>query len=172
LFGDDGAGVVAEDGLQDKVELIMGTFSKALGGFGAYLATTNDIRDYLINTCRSFIYSTALPPSVIASNIAAIELLREEPLRRKKVLALSRYFRQALCDKGFQVRGTSQIIPVIVADNLKVLEAAAFLGKKGYWVLPVRPPTVPEGEARLRFSLTYDHDQAVLDKVVDDLQRL
>lgn len=169
IFGGNGAGAVEEDGLEEKVDFIMGTFSKALAGFGAYLAASRKITDYLINTCRSFIYSTALPPHVIAGNLKSIELTEREPYRRKRLLESAEYFRQALKNKGFQVKGCSQIVPVIVKDNFKAVELSKRLQEKGYWVLPVRPPTVPANEARIRFSLTFYHDKKLLQKLVDDI---
>ena len=169
IFGKDGSGVVEEQALSGKVDFIMGTFGKALGGFGAYLATSRIIVEYLINTCRSFIYSTALPAAIIAGNLAAIELIREEPGRRQKLLESAAYFRDTLKKKGFQARGSSQIVPLILGDNLRAIEFANRLREKGYWVLPVRPPTVPAGESRLRFSLTVYHDNDTLERLIEDI---
>ena len=169
IFGKDGSGVVAEDGLTDKVDIIMGTFGKALGSFGAYMAASREIVDYMVNRCRSFIYSTALPPATITCNIAAIDLIAEEPHRRKELLKRAEYFRGALQNKGFDVKGSSQIVPIIIGENQPTVKMAGALQEKGYWVLPIRPPTVPKGEARLRFSLTVDHDTAILEKLADDI---
>ncbi|MFA5276170.1 MAG: 8-amino-7-oxononanoate synthase, partial [Candidatus Omnitrophota bacterium] len=155
IFGSNGSGLAEEAGVTGKIDYIMGTFSKALGSFGAYLATSRKLVDYLINTCRSFIYSTALPPAVIAANLASIELVKVEPERREKILKLSEYFRTALLKEGFQVKGCSQIVPLIVGDNLRAVDLAKKLQAAGFWVLPIRPPTVPKGEARLRFCLNY-----------------
>jgi 8-amino-7-oxononanoate synthase len=167
IFGKTGAGVVEEQGLSDRIELIMGTFSKALGSFGAYLACSRKIKDYLINSCRSFIYSTALPPAVMAANIEALNILKDEPFRRKKLLANADYFRDRLCQNQFDVRGQSQIIPLIVADTGRASRLSTQLRRSGYWVLPIRPPTVPQGQARLRFSLTYHHTKQVLEALAD-----
>jgi 8-amino-7-oxononanoate synthase len=169
IFGQHGSGVVEEEGVAEEVDFIMGTFSKALGSFGAYLAASRQVVDYLVNTCRSIIYSTALPPAIIACNIAAIALIKEEPQRRRKLLSMAQYFRQALRDRGLAVKGESQIVPLLIGDNLKAAEAARRLQEKGFWVLPIRPPTVPKGEARLRFSLTYHHDQQALDAFIESI---
>jgi len=107
-----------------------------------------------------------LPPAIIASNIAALDLLKEEPWRRDKLLESADYFRAGLANKGFEIKGCSQIIPVIIGDNFKTIELANKLQDKGYWVLPVRPPTVPKGQARLRFSLSVNHDKEILDKLI------
>ena len=162
IFGETGSGVVEEDGLRDEIELIMGTFSKALGSFGAYLACSKKVRDFLINACRSFIYSTALPPAVIAANLASLDLIAKEPLRRKSLLENAEYFRERLKKEGFHVKGTSQIIPLIVGNSQKAIKMSEDLKERKYWVLPIRPPTVPQKEARLRFSITYYHTKDML----------
>lgn len=169
IFGKDGSGVAEEENLSGDIELIMGTFGKALGGFGAYLATSQKIKEFLINACRSFIYSTALPAVIIAANLAALELLKEEPERRKSLLDSAQFFRQALKERGFAVRGSSQIVPLIIGENLKTVDFAQALQEKGYWVLPIRPPTVPKNQARLRFSLTTYHNKEVLERLVNDI---
>ncbi len=169
IFGKNGAGVVEEEDLANRVDLIMGTFSKALGSFGAYLATSKKVTEYLINTCRSFIYSTSLPPAVVACNLTSLELVREDGNRRKKLLAISQYFRDRLKNAGFNVKGSSQIVPIVIGENAKTLGLTKRLQEKGYWVLPIRPPTVPAGEARLRFSLTCHHDMETLQKLIEDI---
>lgn len=172
IFGKNGSGVVEEEGLQGRVDFIMGTFSKALGSFGAYFAASRETIDYLINASRSFIYSTALPASVIACNLASIKLIKEEPFRRKGLLDSAQYFRETLKDTGLVVKGASQIVPLITGENFKTLKFAQALQKKGYWVLPIRPPTVPNGQARLRFSLTFYHDKEVLRKLINDISKI
>lgn len=172
VFGKNGSGVVEEEGLSPQVDLIMGTFSKALAGFGAYLVTSKNIVDYLVNACRSFIYSTALPPAVIACNLASLELIKDEPDRRKILLFMAGILRTKLIEKGFCVLGSSQIIPVILGDSLRTIEFAVKLQEKGCWVLAVRPPTVPAGEARLRFSLSYYHNEETLNKLIDAISEI
>ncbi|MDD5439541.1 MAG: 8-amino-7-oxononanoate synthase [Candidatus Omnitrophica bacterium] len=169
IYGPSGAGVVEAEGLSEKVDYIMGTFSKALGSFGAYLAASRRVIDYLVNKCRSFIYSTALPPAVIAASIAAIKLLKDEPYRRTDLLRSAQFLRDGLKAQGFDVRGSSPIIPLMIGANEKTVAYAASLKEKGYWVMPIRPPTVPEGESRLRLSVVFDHDRPVLEKLLNDL---
>jgi 8-amino-7-oxononanoate synthase len=164
VFGKNGSGLAEETGTTEDIDIIMGTFSKALGSFGSYVATSNEIRDYLVNTCRSFIYSTALPPAVIAADLASLDVVESEPQRRRTLLENAGYLRASLKEKGFDVKGDSQILPIILGDNEKALKASRFLNEKGYWAVPVRPPTVPQGEARLRISLTFDHKKGILDK--------
>ena len=169
IFGRYGGGVVEDEGLIDEVDLIMGTFSKALGSFGAYLASTKRIIDYLINSSRSFIYSTALPPSIIAANLTSLELIKTEPFRRKRLLENSDYFRHELKKRGFIVRGSSQIVPLILGDSEKAIRLSEELRNRGHWILPIRPPTVPKNEARLRFSLTYHHTKGILQRLINDI---
>jgi 8-amino-7-oxononanoate synthase len=172
IFGQNGAGVVEEQGLSDHIELIMGTFSKALGSFGAYLACSEKVKQYLVNSCRSFIYSTALPPSVITADIEALNIVRDEPFRRQTLLANADFFRTRLRQEGFNVTGSSQIIPLIVADADRAVRLSGRLQQSGFWVLPIRPPTVPQGQARLRFSLTYHHTKELLERLADRLTEL
>ena len=164
--------MVEEVGISDRVDLIMGTFSKALAGFGAYLATSKTIADYLVNTCRSFIYSTALPPAVIACNLASLKLIKDEPQRRKALLATAKMLHDRLEEKGFWVKGASQIIPLILGDNLRALEFSQKIQDQGYWALPVRPPTVPAGQARLRLSLSYYHNQETINRLIDAISEI
>jgi 8-amino-7-oxononanoate synthase len=169
IFGKQGGGLAEEEGLGAKVDLIMGTFSKALGSFGAYIAGPKKIIDYLINSSRSFIYSTALPPPVIAANLVSLDLIKKEAFRRRRLLENADYFRKQLHKRGLRVLGSSQIIPFVVGENQQAVALSQGLQDRGYWVLPVRPPTVPAGQARLRFSLTYYHDREILDRLVDDI---
>lgn len=172
IYGPCGSGVVEAEGLSDRIDFVMGTFGKALGGFGAFLAASKDVIAYLVNTSRSFIYSTALPPSVTASNLAAIKVIANEPGRRRKLLESAQFFRDAIVELGFEVRGSSQIVPLIVGDNNRTVKLAETLKGKGYWVLPIRPPTVPKGEARIRFSLTVYHDKRILKRLADDMREI
>ncbi len=166
VFGPNGAGVVEEDGLSGEVDYIMGTFGKALGSFGAYLAASRSDISYIINKCRSFIYSTALPPAIISANLAGIKLLSDEPHRRTRLLEKAKLFRDGLKAKGYDPRGCSQIVPLITGGNEETIAFAELLKEKGYWAMPIRPPTVPNGEGRLRFSVTFDHDISVLEKLL------
>jgi len=169
VFGTHGQGCVDEDGLTDKVEFVMGTFSKALGGFGAYLAAPKLVIDYLVNTARSFIYTTALPPAIVAADLAALRVCREQPGLGAALLQRAASFRQALRDHGWTARGESQIVPVIVGKSSRAVLLSQELAKRGFRVLAVRPPTVPEGQARLRFSLCAAHTDAQLDAVLEAL---
>ncbi len=172
VFGKDGGGVVEEKGLAEKIDLIMGTFSKALGSFGAYVACSEVMKDYLVNSCRSFIYSTALPPGVIAANLASLELVEQEPFRRHRLLENAQYFRDSLKQLGLPVGGESQIVPLLVGGNDLAVKLSRSLQERGHRVFPIRPPTVPPRQARVRFSLTYDHSKETLRRLVKDIEEI
>lgn len=169
IFGKNGSGVVEDEGLSQEIDFIMGTFSKALGSFGAYLASSREAVDYMVNASRSFIYSTALPAAVVAANLAALEVVRDEPQRRRKLLSMASFLRQKLQANGLQIRGESQILPVILGDAAKAVEKAEYLRSKGYWVTAVRPPTVAAAESRLRVSLSFHHSQDMLENFSNEL---
>ena len=154
LYGSNGSGLIEEEGVTDKVDIAMGTFGKALGSYGAYIAASRDMVDYLINRARSFIYSTALPPAVIGASTAAVDIIQAEPKLRRKLHKKARLFKETLTKGGLDNLGPSQIIPVLVGDSDTAMDMAASLRKEGIFSTAVRPPTVPPGTARLRFSIT------------------
>jgi 8-amino-7-oxononanoate synthase len=166
VFGKRGSGVVEEEGLEEEVDLIMGTFGKALGGFGAYVASSKRLIHYLINTSRSFIYSTALPPPILGANLAALDIIEKEPHRREELLRRVESFRKSLTQNGLNVRGSSQIVPIIIGGVDRVRSFSELLRKGGYWALPIRPPTVPKGEERVRLSISLLHSRETLDGVM------
>jgi|UniRef100_A0A7C5EKV8 8-amino-7-oxononanoate synthase len=158
VLGPQGAGLAEALGLSDRVEVQMGTFSKALGSLGGYVAGDRRLIAYLHNRARSFIYSTALPPPVLGAIAAALEIVVQEPKRRSYLLEQAQFFRQDLIRAGFDVLGSeTQIIPVLVGDNARTLEFAARLRERGILAVALRPPTVPPGKARVRFSLSSAH---------------
>lgn len=169
VFGPQGRGLIEAEGLAGQVDLVMGTFSKALGGFGGYLAASRTIVDYLVNSARSFIYSTALPAPVIAANLAALRLCLSGEADGAELLRRAAAFRDALRAKGWVVGGDSQIVPVVVGESGRAVSLSGYLADRGFLVLPVRPPTVPEGSARLRFSLTSAHGDDRLEGVLEAL---
>ena len=170
IFGKNGSGMVEAFGLTREIDCVMGTFSKALGSFGAYLACSQIVKDYLVNKCRSFIFSTALPPAVIAANIASIDVIKQEPDRRKKLLENVKFVRNLLTENGFKLLGETQIIPILTKDVEKTVAMSDELKSLGYWIQPIRYPTVALKEARLRLSVTTNHSPKILKKLVHDLK--
>ena len=157
VFGAKGEGIISQTGAE-SVDVILGTFGKALGGYGAFVAVSNQMRQFLLNRARTFIFSTALPPAIIGANLAAVKLLDEEPGRRNRVCELASELRRALReDLGLNTPSESQIVPVMVGDSQSALSLAESLQDAGFFVKAIRPPTVPEGTARIRLSVTANH---------------
>jgi len=157
VFGTKGEGTISQTGA-DTVDVILGTFGKALGGYGAFVAVSNQMMQFLLNRARTFIFSTALPPAIIGANLAAVKLLEEEPERRSRVCELASELRRALKeDLGLNTPSESQIVPLVVGDSRSALNLAESLRDAGFFVKAIRPPTVPEGKARIRLSVTANH---------------
>lgn len=146
VFGEKGLGVAEELGIVDDVDLLVGTFGKAIGSMGAFVTGSKTMIDFLINKSRSFIFSTALPPINIAFSKWIIETqISKTAQKRKNMLNLAKKF-------GSQ----SHIIPVVIGENKDTVDLCEVLFHNGYFTLPIRPPTVPVGTSRLRLSLTAD----------------
>ncbi|OUM86446.1 MAG: 8-amino-7-oxononanoate synthase [Bacillus thermozeamaize] len=164
VFGPHGEGYATHAGVSQEVDLTMGTFSKAFGVYGAYVAGGRDWIRYLINTCRSFIYTTALPPAVVGAIDAAVDLVQSSHQLRKALMAKAERFRRRLREMGFDTAGSStQIIPVVIGGNREAVAFSRALEELGVLGVAIRPPTVPEGTARIRFSLMANHDDEDLD---------
>jgi 8-amino-7-oxononanoate synthase len=158
VLGPGGAGLAEALGLTGAIEVHMGTFSKALGSLGGYVAGDCRLIDYLHNRARSFIYSTALPPPVVGAIHRALEVVAREPQPRHYLQEQAAQFRHILEAAGFDTLGSeTQIIPVLVGENAPTLAFAARLRQEGLMAVALRPPTVPPGRARVRFSLSAAH---------------
>ena len=157
-IGPGGRGAVAAAGLEGEVDVVVGTLGKALGSYGAYVCCDKPLAQYLVNTARSFIFSTALPPPVAAAALAALELLCEEPRRVERVQRNSRVLRQTLALEGLPVEGhETQIVPIVVGDADAALQASERALGRGVFAQAIRPPTVPAGTSRLRLSVMASH---------------
>jgi glycine C-acetyltransferase len=162
VYGPNGAGVAAQLGVADRIAIQMGTLGKALGGFGAYVACAEPLRELLVNRCRSFIFTTALPPPVLAAASAAVDILYAEPQRRLALWHNVRALREGLRALGFTIGASeSQIMPIIIGGAEKCMALSARLLEKGVFVQGIRPPTVAEGTSRLRITAmaTHTHEQ-------------
>jgi len=145
----------------------MGTLGKALGGFGAYVAGSHALRELLINRCRSFIFTTSLPPAVMAMGIAAIELVKKEPERRQALRNNCDALRAGLSRLGFSLgNGQSQILPLMVGEELKCVELSERLLRRGVFAQAIRPPTVPPGTSRLRITLMATHTEEQIERAL------
>ena len=172
VLGERGAGTVEHFGLTDRVPIQMGTLGKALGGFGAYVAGSDVLREYLINRARSFIFTTALPPADMAVALEAVRIVWEEPQRRRRLHQNVVYLVDGLKSLGFQVtnQGTA-IIPVIIGPEDKTMDMSTKLLEYGVFVAGIRPPTVPPGTSRLRVTVMATHAQEDLDKALEAFER-
>jgi 8-amino-7-oxononanoate synthase len=170
IFGPTGAGIIEEDGVVDQVDIALGTFGKALGSYGAYVAASGKMVQYLINRARTFIYSTSLPPAVIGASLAALRIVQTEPDLRRQLQAKVALFKEYLTQGGVsQPLGPSQIIPLVVGDSARAVAIARRLKEHRIYATAVRPPTVPEGSARIRFSITRHHQPADLRRTAESI---
>jgi 8-amino-7-oxononanoate synthase len=164
-FGPNGAGLVRELGLESAVTVSMGTMSKAMAGFGGYVACSEKLRQLLVHSSRAFIYTTAPPPAVIGAAHGALDVFDASPRLGYILQANADYFRGLLKDAGLDtLQSQSQIIPIVIGDNDKAMAISRKLREAGVICAAIRPPTVPAGSARLRISITLAHH-------VDDLDR-
>lgn len=171
VLGPDGRGSVAAARLGiDAVPLQLVTLGKALGGYGAAVVGDAALIQHLAETARPYIYTTALPPAQAAATFAAVKLARKEPWRREKLAELTARFRDGAQQRGFELLPSkTPIQPVLCGEDRYALALAAALEAQGYWVAPIRPPTVPEGRARLRITLSALHTPAEVDALVEAL---
>lgn len=170
VWGPRGAGLISEGNLQPAVTVAMGTLSKALGSYGGFIAGTETLKRFLVNRARAFIFSTALPPPCIGAALGALQVLEQQPGLGAELLRRAEKFRQRLQAQGFNTgHSESQIVPIIIGDNHKALALARRLRENGIIALAIRPPTVPEGTARLRLSLTLEHTAEDLDRAAEVL---
>lgn len=165
IYGPRGEGLCHGLGLSDDVDVHMGTFSKSFGVYGAYVCGSRTLIRWLINKARPLIYSTALPPSLLTGILEALALVQADHWRRERLSAASELFRFLLGKAGFEVgAGDSPIVPVIVGDNVTALRFSSALDEEGIAAVAIRPPTVPDGTARIRFSLSAVHtDEELVD---------
>lgn len=158
-----GRGSVAAAGLEDEVDVLVGTLGKALGSYGAFACCDRRLAKYLVNTCRTMIFSTALAPPQVAGAMAALELLRENPGRVEKLQRNADLMRDALVEEGLPpLAGDSQILPVMIGDADTAMTASEGALEGGVFAQAIRPPTVPDGTSRLRLTVMASHTRGEL----------
>jgi 8-amino-7-oxononanoate synthase len=160
VLGRQGRGSADLSGVAKDVDVVMGTFGKALGSFGAYAAVSAELRELLINRARSFIFSTSLPPAVLAASLAAVELVQtaEGDTLRGQLRRNSLFFRNSLAAAGFAIPdGSTQIVPIVIGSAVTTMQFSEALLAEGLFAQGIRPPTVPPGTSRLRFTLMATH---------------
>lgn len=172
VFGEHGRGIAEHLGVEDRVHVRIGTLSKALGSIGGFVAGSRLLIDWLVNRARPYVFSTASPAATAAAVLAALDIVRDEPQRRRRLLERSQALREELVRRGWNVGlSTSQIIPVVLGDPERVLKLSAELRDRGLFVPAIRPPTVPGGEACLRISLTSGHTDEMITALLAGLQK-
>ncbi len=168
VVGASGRGTLEHFGLSgDAVPVLIGTFGKALGTFGAFVAARADVIEYLVQTARTYIYTTALPPGVAAATRAALAVVTNEAWRREKVLAHTARFRERATARGIPLLASpTPIQPVLVGSAARALAVSRHVEQAGFLVTAIRPPTVPQGASRLRVTLSAAHEDAEIDALV------
>jgi len=171
VIGASGGGVIEHFGLaNDAVPVLVGTLGKAFGSFGAFVAGSAALIEFLIQKARTYIYTTALPQPVAAATRAALALIRQESGRRERLASLVARFRSAAHAAGVPLGSSSTPIqPVLLGSPAAALAAQRQLAAAGYWVIAIRPPTVPAGSARLRITLSAEHTEAQVDALAAEL---
>jgi glycine C-acetyltransferase len=175
VLGRNGRGSVDHFGCTQKVDVQVGTLSKAIGALGGYVCGSRDLIDYLYHRARPFLFSTSHPPSVAASCIAAFDILESEPERIDRLWSNTRYFQEQLASAGFDIGGVTTpksetpITPIIVGDGRKTMEFSRALFEQGLMATGIAFPTVPEGKARVRCIMTSEHTRAQIDTALEIL---
>ena len=168
VFGSHGGGLVEELGLTEEVDIQMGTLGKALGCVGAFVAGSHELIDWLVNRARSFIYTTAIPPAMAATVLAALDIVKQEPERRQQLWDNTRVLSDGLRSLGYTLGATrSQILPVIIGEARETMAVAHAILQRGVFAHGIRPPTVPEGTSRIRVTPMATHTQDQLSRTLD-----
>lgn len=168
VLGKTGRGAPEHFNMLGKIDFVMGTLSKALGGLGGFIASTKDVVTYLKHVSREFIFSASLPPAIVAGNIAAIKVIQEEPHLVRQLWRNIKYMKEGLKNLGYDTGNSkSAIIPVLIRDEIKTFKMAQLLDKAGIFVNPVVFPAVKESESRLRVSIMASHSLADLGRVLE-----
>nr|WP_068892848.1 pyridoxal phosphate-dependent aminotransferase family protein [Pedobacter panaciterrae] len=170
VIGFNGSGTASHFGLTDKVDLIMGTFSKSLASLGGFIAGSEETIEFVKHRARSLMFSASMPPSAVASVIAALDIIESEPERIDQLWANTNYAKKLLLEAGFDIGHTdSPIIPVYIRDNDKTFLITNILSKNGIFVNPVVSPAVPSDSSLLRFSLMATHTFAQIEEAVEKI---
>jgi glycine C-acetyltransferase len=178
VLGRNGRGSIDHFGMDGRVDVQVGTLSKAIGALGGYVCGSKDLIDYLYHRARPFLSSTSHPPSVAATCIAAFDILESEPERIQRLWDNTHYFQGELHRLGFNIGGVTTpstqtpITPIIVGDGRKAMEFSKALFDEGVMGTGIAFPTVPEGKARIRLILTSEHTKAQLDEALETLERV
>tara|TARA_Y100000590_G_scaffold76593_1_gene84716 strand:+ start:8073 stop:9203 length:1131 start_codon:yes stop_codon:yes gene_type:complete len=169
VFGSDGKGIAEQFGVSKKIDLYISSLSKGLGSFGGYISSQKNIIELCINRSKSFIYTSALPASIIEFTLKRFNSNREE--RRLKLWTNIKLFHKGIEEIGFETKSSSQIIPIIIGNEKKVLEIGKYLFKNGIYAQPIRYPTVKKNSARIRFSVTAWHTKKQINETLTVIEK-
>ncbi|MBU1094487.1 MAG: pyridoxal phosphate-dependent aminotransferase family protein [Firmicutes bacterium] len=170
VMGEGGRGTAEHFGLENEVDIIMGTFSKSLASLGGYMAAERDVIEYIRHNSRPYIFSAALPPANTAAALAALRILKREPERVKALADIAEYMRQGLKARGLKIRDSrTPIIPIFTYMPLRTMLACNQLFEQGVYVNPVIPPATPIGECLIRTSYTATHTKEQMDTAIDKI---
>ena len=170
VFGAHGRGACEKFEVEHLVDVRVGTLSKSLGGIGGFVVGSKRLTDWLLNTARPQIFSTAMPEVCAAAAIAALEVVQQEPERREQLLRLSEKLRHELVQSGCSIAGSeSQIVPIVIGNSEDAVKVSQELAEQGIYVPAIRPPAVPEGKSRLRVSVCSQHTEGQLEKLTECL---
>ncbi|MEZ6069047.1 MAG: 8-amino-7-oxononanoate synthase [Pirellulales bacterium] len=173
VLGRNGRGACEHFGLDECVDVRVGTLSKALGSMGGFVCGSQALVDWLTNRARTYVFSTSMPAPLAAAAARAVEIVRNEPERRRRALQSAAKVRDALTVQGWDVGPSeSQIIPVIVGPSHAALALSARLREAGLWIPAIRPPSVPPHTARLRIGISSGHSDEMIDRFIDTMERL
>ncbi len=174
VLGKTGGGSLEQAGLDAKaVPVLMGTLGKALGTFGAFVAGDEVLIEALINHARSYVYTTALPPAVAAATRTGLRLLQTESWRREKLAALVNYWKQGAMHLQLPLMPSDTAIqPLLLGSSEKAVRISQRLEQQGFLISAIRPPTVPDGQARLRITFSAEHEQEHIDRLLEALDAL
>ena len=172
VLGQGGRGTASYFGLEDQVDIYMGTFSKSLASLGGYMAASEEVADFVRHASRPFIFSASIPPANCATALAALRHLEQHPELPERLRELSLYARKGMTDRGLKIRESAltaptPIIPIYTYETYHTLEVAREIYDRGVYVNPTLPPATPEGEALLRTSYMATHTEALLDEAMD-----
>lgn len=172
VMGPNGRGTAEHFGVEDAIDVRMGTLGKALGTSGAFVAGSERLREWLLNRARPFVFSTATPPALAAATLESLRIAREEPWRRAQLRENARRLREGLASIGHDVAGEADghIVPVRTGDAERTMHIGAALRERGFLVGAVRPPTVPPGGSRLRITLSAAHTGEQIDRLLGVLR--
>ena len=173
VVGENGSGTASHFGLTDKVDLIMGTFSKSFGSLGGFIAGDHDVINYLKHNSRSLIFSASMTPAATAAASKALDIMIEEPERRENLWKVTRHAQKAFKDAGFDTGHTeSPIIPLFVRDTIKAMKIVRMAYEAGVFITPVIAPAVPEKDVLIRFALMATHSIEQVDEAVEKLTKI